>query len=176
MKHAARSHAVVLGFLALGTAPSAFAHEDGDDAHVAHWKTMVGIMQAGNVVGSVPATAIAGGGQPWSVTGGEAKVNLASGEVRFKVRGLVLAGGNGVGTPGAVVEVKGTLVCDTNNSAGPMAILDTPLVPLSATGDAQFSGTIGPIPAACAEPDIAFLIRGTANRWFANGAVLRRNP
>ena len=127
------------------------------------WRTMVGIIQAGNVVAG-----IAGGGQPWSALGGDASVNLSNGRVDFEVRGLVLAGGDTVGTPGAINQVKGTLVCV--NGTTPVTI-DTPLVTLSARGDAEFSGSVGPIPTSCTPTNTVFLIRIAANRWIANGAV-----
>src|SRR5262249_7898300 len=66
------------------------------------WRTIIGIEQAGNDVGGIN-----GGGQPWSAHEGEALVELTSGLVVFEVRGLVLAGGNTIGTPGAVNQVKG---------------------------------------------------------------------
>jgi len=147
-----------------------------DDSDVVHWQTVIGIIQAGNLVGSGTGQAT-GGGQPWSTTGGEAGVNLRNGDVGFRVRGLVLAGGNGVGTRAAIAQVKGTLVCDTDGSAGGgnSTLVDTPLVALSVTGDARFSGNLGPLPAACSQADIAFLIRIAAGRWIANGAVLKQS-
>jgi len=56
-------------------------------------------------------------------------------------------------------------------------LVDSPPVPLSLQGDAEFNGTVQ-LPAACLnQPDIAFLIRivgGVTNdRWIANGAVRR---
>ena len=133
---------------------------------VVRWKTVIGIIQAGNVVGN-----ITGGGQPWSTTGGEARVNLRDGRIEFNVRGLVLAGGNSIGTPDAITQVKGTLICNagTTNSTA-----DTPLVDLSATGDASFSGAVV-IPADCTPTNIAFLVRIAANRWIANGSVRQSN-
>jgi hypothetical protein len=139
------------------------------------WQTVVGIIQAGNVVAG-----IAGGGLPWSTLGGNAFVNLGSGRVHFRVDGLVLAGGNAIGTPGPITEVKGTLVCDTDGDAGGPLIIDTQTVPLNEEGDAHFDGELGTLPGACStEPDVAFLIRianagMNAGRWIANGAVLHR--
>src|SRR5262249_43205616 len=52
------------------------------------WSTVVGIVQAGNLVGNIP-----GGGQPWTTLGGHASVDLSAGRAEFEVRGLVLAGG-----------------------------------------------------------------------------------
>src|SRR6266540_2189628 len=122
--------------LMAATASPAAAQQD------VQWRTIVGIIQAGNVVGN-----IAGGGQPWTTLGGHASVDLSSSRVQFEVRGLVLAGGNTIGTP------------------------DTVLVPLSPRGDAEFSGAIAPVPTTCTPYNVAFLIRIAAGRWIANGAV-----
>jgi len=138
------------------------------------WQDVVGIIQAGNLVGS-GAGQVQGGGQPWTTTAGFAEADLRHGIVKFNVRGLVLAGGNGIGTPGSIAEVKGTLVCDTDGSAGggDSVLVDTPLVPLSAQGAAVFHGEVALPPACLNEPDVAFLIRIAAGRWIANGAVRR---
>jgi hypothetical protein len=139
------------------------------------WADIVGIIQAGNLVGSGGGQ-VTGGGQPWSTTRGSATVNLNTGDIHFRVEGLVLAGGNSIGTRDAITEVKGTLVCDTDGSAGAgsSTLVDTPLVPLSAQGDAEFNGSVGPLPGACiSEADIAFVVRIGAGRWIANGAIRR---
>jgi hypothetical protein len=132
-------------------------------AESVRWRTVIGILQAGNLVGN-----IAGGGQPWTTLGGHASADLSTGRVEFDVRGLVLAGGNTIGTPGAINQVKGTLVCDPG---GLNLAFDTVLVPLSARGDAEFAGIVGPIPTTCTPANVVFLIRIAAGRWIANGAV-----
>ena len=141
------------------------------------WKDIIGIIQAGNVVGSGTGQ-LTGGGEPWSTMEGSAQVNLKTGMVKFLVKGLVFAGGNPIGTPDGVTEVVGTLVCDTDGSAGTgnSVFVDTDPVPLSTQGNAQFVGNVGVLPAVClSEPDIAFLIRasraGVAGAWIANGSV-----
>ena len=157
------------------------------NAQSASWKQIVGIIPAGNTVGSGSGQ-IEGGFLPWTTTSGHAQVNLNTGDIEFEVRGLVFAGGSPnitIGTPLPVTAVKGTLVCDNNGSAGGgnSVIVETPSVPLSKTGDARFSGNIGPLPAACAsEPDLVFVVRASAfngnateGPWIANGAVLSRN-
>jgi hypothetical protein len=147
-----------------------------DDGDSIQWRTIVGIIQAKNVVGSGTGL-VNGGGQPWSAAGGHAMVDLRTGDVNFDVRGLVFAGGNTIGTPLPITQVKGTLVCDTNGSAGGgnSVLVDTPVVALGAEGDAHFSGNVGALPAVCiGEPDIAFLIRVPGlNVWIGNGAVMR---
>ena len=138
------------------------------DSHSAISETTPGCRrgreQAGNIVGG-----ITGGGQPWSTHEGAVLVELDSGFVEFEVRGLVLAGGNTIGTPCAVTQVKGTLVCGPG-SASP-TVIDTALVPLSPQGNAEFSGSFSSSTAGCSPTDVAFLIRVGAGAWIGNGSV-----
>jgi hypothetical protein len=147
---------------------------------VIRWRGVVGIIQPGNMVGSGTG-AVIGGSLPWITTGGVARANLETGEIEFVVKGLVLAGGNPIGTRADITAVKATLVCDTNGSAGGgnSTLVQTAAVPLSSDGDAHFSGNVGSLPAACSnEADLAFLVRiaevnGVAvnGPWIAFGAV-----
>ena len=150
--------AAAIAFLTLSIASPAKADS-------VRWRTIVGIVQPTNPVGG-----IAGAGQPWTTLGGRARVDLAKGQLDFDVQGLVLAGGNAIGTPGTVNQVKGTLVCGAGTAA--QVILDTTPVSLSPQGDADFSGPIGPIPSTCNSSNVAFLVRIAASgAWIANGAV-----
>jgi hypothetical protein len=155
-------------------------------AQEVRWERIIGLQQAFDLVGVGTGQVV--GGAPWETTEGEARVNLATGRVRFTVRGLILAvgsAGNGafvglpIGTTAGVTDIKGTLVCDVDGSAGGgnSVLVDTPPVSLNAQGDAHFNGTVGPLPAVCSsEPDVAFLLRivvpaAFADRWIAAGAV-----
>jgi hypothetical protein len=151
--------ATVLGALLL-TATASPSRAD----NIAVWRTIIGIAQAGNVVGG-----ITGGGQPWSAREGAVLVVLDSGFVEFEVRGLVLAGGNTIGTPGPVTQVKGTLVCGPG-SASP-TVIDTPLVPLDAQGNAEFSGSFSSSTGGCSATNVAFLVRTAGGAWIGNGSV-----
>jgi hypothetical protein len=147
---------------------------------VVGWREVVGIIQPGNVVGSGTG-AVTGGLLPWVTTGGAARANLETGRIEFVVKGLVLAGGNPIGTRADITAVRATLVCDTNGSAGGgnSTLVQTAAVPLSLDGDAHFSGDIGSLPAACMnETDLALLIRiaevngvAVSGPWIAFGAV-----
>jgi hypothetical protein len=130
------------------------------------WGKIIGIAQAKNVVGG-----IAGAGQPWSAReGGGVFVELTNSSIEFAVVGLVLAGGNAIGTTGGVTQIKGTLVCGPG-SASPK-VIDTPLVPLSAQGNAQFSGSFSSSTASCSATDVAFLVRNAASgAWIGNGSI-----
>jgi hypothetical protein len=142
-----------------------------NDSGLVRWKKIIGIEQASNVVGNAP-NAITGGGQPWSTLDGDVVVNLNEGSVDFEVRGLVLAGGNSIGTPDGVTNVVGTLLCGLKTGET-TTVINTPSVPLSAQGDAEFDGSFSSSTAGCSATDVAFLIRNAAGTlaWIGNGAV-----
>lgn len=163
--------------LLLGLSPTT-AQADDDDKDVVKWKEINGIIPVPppfDVVGSGTGQ-VMGAPLPTSATEGEARVDLQSGDVRFEVEGLVIAAGNDIGTA-PITAVKGTVVCDTDGSAGGgnSTLVDTDPVPISAQGDAEFDGNVGALPFVCIEePDIAFLIvvvDPPLNVWIANGAV-----
>ncbi|MGH7948939.1 MAG: hypothetical protein ACREQF_06925 [Candidatus Binataceae bacterium] len=159
-----------MGALAILSVASASAMAD-----MVQWRQIVGIIQGGAIVGSGSGQVLGAPG-PWSARGGEAHVDLSDGQFQFIVRGLVLAASNGIGTTGPVGQVKGTLVCDTDGSAGAgnSVIIESDPVALSSIGNAKFSGAIGDLPSACTdEPDIAFLVRGVGGPefWLGNGAI-----
>ena len=137
---------LIISGLALGAAVIG-QNASADPGDTVHWQSVIGIMQANNVVGSGTGAATGAPG-PWAALGGHVNVVLDNGQVNFSTNGLVLAGGNAIGTPGAVLRVKGTLVCDTDGSAsgGNSALVDTPLVDLDDQGDARFDGNVGPLP------------------------------
>src|ERR1700704_5477773 len=105
------------------------AAADAGDA--LHWKSVIGIIQANNVVGT-GAGAVTGAPGPWSALSGSVSVDPDKAKFDFDVRGLVLAAGNSIGTPGTIVQVRGTLVCDTDGSASGnnSVLVETPLVDL----------------------------------------------
>jgi hypothetical protein len=147
------------------------------------WRTIVGIIQPGNIVGSfaTPPTCptngqgcINGGGQPWTtipLAAPQVTVDLATGQLKFGVRGLVLAGGNQIGTPPSQIgTVVGTIMCIVA-SPGANLIINTGPVALNRNGDATFSGSIGAIPTTCNASNILFLIQTSpTGNWIANGA------
>lgn len=166
---------LALGVAVIGQNAHADSSGRADSGDTARWQSVIGIALANNVVGSGTGAATGAPG-PWSALGGRVKVDLGRGGIDFDVNGLVLAAGNSIGTPGTILQVKGTLICDTDGSAsgGNSVLVDTPLVDLDDRGDARFSGSVGGLPYVCtSEPDIAFLIRAGSGRWIANGTVLR---
>ena len=105
-------------------------------------------------------------GQIWTIDDLKAKVKT-DGSITVDGRGLLLAGGNGIGT-NAGASVFATLICE---AAAPFTLHNTSLVgvPLQANGDFQIDDVLAPLPpAVCASP--VLLIRNAANQaWFAAG-------
>ena len=84
-------------FLAL-TATSVFAQGDT----IVRWRGIQGVISAPGV--DNPVGQIRSGAGPWTTQGGNARINLTTGEGSFEVEGLVMNGGNASGTPGPVVN------------------------------------------------------------------------
>ncbi len=162
------------------------------NAQTLHWHRIFGIPEAFNVVGS--GTGKVTGGIPWVTTSGHAEVNLSTGHVNFRVKGLVLSVGSNsgaglfgvdIGTTGGIPMVKGTLVCNVSGAvnSGNSVLVDTDPVPFSPQGNARFDGDVGALPAQCGTSDVAFLIRialpsnpSFNNLWIAAGGVLTVDP
>ncbi len=98
-------------------------------------------------------------GVPRPVKNGQAVVNLQNGVIRFTVTGLPPIGGSSATMSAIGQIVKGTLVCHVRAGAG-ATLVDTPVVPVSAQGEATFMGRV-PLPTAClsAANDLAFFVR-----------------
>jgi hypothetical protein len=107
-------------------------------------------------------------GQIWRIDDLKAKVK-SDGSITVNGRGLLLAGGNNIGT-NAGASVFATLICE---ATAPFTLRNTALVgvPLQADGDFQINDVLAPPPpAACASP--VLLIRNAANQaWFAAGIL-----
>ncbi len=105
-------------------------------------------------------------GQIWRIADLEATVQF-DGRIQVEGRGLLLAGGNGIGTT-AGQRVFATLICE---AAAPFTLHNSDLagVPLEPDGDFQIDDTLDPpVPDACASP--VLLIRSANNQtWFAAG-------
>jgi hypothetical protein len=108
-------------------------------------------------------------GQLWVISDLAAVVTNA-GEISVAGKGLLLAGGNGVGT-NANARVFATLICE---AAAPFTERSTTLagVALEPNGDFEIDDVLTPAPTDCASP--VLLIRNAANQaWFAAGIVKR---
>jgi hypothetical protein len=102
------------------------------------------------------------GGRPWVIDRLTADVKV-DGRIRVDGRGLVLAGGNNVGTSGGQ-SVRARLFCGGVPH-------DTPtLVPLEPNGDFRIDSQVTPNPPfPCANPSL--LIISAGGNWFAAGIL-----
>lgn len=109
-------------------------------------------------------------GQIWVISDLRADVK-ADGRIKVSGRGLLLGGGNGIGT-NANARVIATLICE---AVAPFTQRSTDAdgVPLEPDGDFRIDDVLSPAPPVnCASP--VLLIRNAANGgWFAAGIVKR---
>lgn len=110
------------------------------------------------------------GGNPWVIEKFKARVE-EDGDINVEGIGLILAGGNSIGTAGPITMVAATLSCQI--SPGPPATFSTHSSgphPLTADGNFKFKDTLSPVPPSpCTNP--ALLIRANNNTgpWIAAG-------
>jgi len=103
-------------------------------------------------------------GQLWTIAALKAEIDN-NGRIQVRGRGLLLAGGNGIGT-NAGQSVKATLICGV---ATPV-LSDTATVPLEANGDFRIDDVLTPVPANPCESPV-LLIRNPGGAWFAAGIL-----
>jgi hypothetical protein len=157
--------------LALLVASSAMA----DDTFV-KFKGGIGVIPVSSVgpTGAPVANVVRGispPGQPWVIRALSAEVKV-DGRIHVEGRGLLLAGGNAIGTNGGQ-SVFATLICGTLPN-GPFTVHSTPLanaVALAADGDFTIDDILSPAPSNdCDNP--VLLIRNVGGFWFAAGIPL----
>jgi hypothetical protein len=107
------------------------------------------------------------GGAPWRISRLEAGIH-ADGRIEVRGRGLLLAGGNGIGTNGNQ-RVRATLFCGPAASATSHSTAAAG-VALASSGDFRIDDTLNPAPPnPCTAP--VLLIRNLSGLWFAAGIL-----
>ena len=105
-------------------------------------------------------------GAPWVIRRLEADVRI-DGRIRVEGRGLLIAGGNGIGTS-AALAVRATLFCGAPATA---TAHSTGTVVLDANGDFRIHDVLTPAtPVPCDSP-VLLITNSTATRWLAAGIV-----
>jgi len=151
---------IMAGALAL-----AFSATVSADDRLVRFDGGIGVIPV-NSTGANTVRGITPGGQPWVISRLSADIR-SDGSISVDGRGLLLAGGNGIGTTGGL-SVRALLFCGTVMHA-------SAVVPLEPNGDFRIDGSISPMPPdPCASP--VLLIAGQVNvggaivdRWFAAG-------
>jgi hypothetical protein len=163
--------ALLAPVLALLVASSAMA----DDTFV-KFKGGIGVMAVAGIgpTGAPVANVVRGiqpAGDPWVIRALSAEVKV-DGRIHVEGRGLLLAGGNAIGTNGGQ-SVFATLICGTLPN-GPFTVQSTPVanaVALAADGDFTIDDILSPAPSnPCDNP--VLLIRNVGGVWFAAGIPL----
>ena len=113
-----------------------------------------------NVVRGVPP-----GGFPWVIDRLTASVR-ADGQISVDGRGLLLAGGNGIGTNGGQ-QVAAWLFC---GPAATATVHKTATVPLEADGDFRIDDVLSPAPPSPCDTPVLLIVNANG-AWFAAGIV-----
>jgi hypothetical protein len=154
--------------------PVSAADNEAKDTLV-RFKGGIGVIPISNIIVAADGTitvdrnmvrGVNSAGQIWTIDDLLARIKT-TGEIKVDGRGLVLAGGNNIGTPPAGTSVFASLLCGatgtTVHSTGASG------VPLAADGDFRIDDVLDPPPPPdCANP--VLLIRSVnGGNWFAAG-------
>ena len=153
--------------LALLVASSAMA---GDELE---FKGGIGVIPVASVgsTGAVVANVVRGINpalDPWRIRALSAEVK-ADGRIHVEGRGLLLAGGNGIGTNGGV-SVFASLICALPN--GTFAVHSTPVakaVKLAADGDFTIDDVLSSPPSTSCDNPVLLIQNAATGVWFAAG-------
>ena len=153
------------------------SRRDRHDDTLVKFKGGIGVIPISNVVADATTGAVTSvnrnivrgvnsPGQIWRIA--DLKANIeTNGHIRVDGRGLLLAGGNNIGT-NANQSVRAMLFCAT-------AVHESNLVPLEANGDFKIDDILTPVastdpavpPNPCTNP--VLLIVNSGGNWFAAG-------
>jgi hypothetical protein len=104
------------------------------------------------------------GGAPWVLKRGEVRVKR-SGKLNLRVKGLVIPGAPGNGTPGPVNTIRASLYC---GAASNTTAADTSQqVPISRKGNARIRDGSFNVPSTCLAPVILVHPNGDTTRYIA---------
>jgi hypothetical protein len=107
---------------------------------------------------------VSAGGAPWVLKRGEVRLKRG-GKFNLRVKGLVIPGAPGNGTPGPVNTISASLYCgaDSNTAAADT----TPQVPISRKGDARIRDNSFTVPSTCLAPVVLVHPNGNTTAYIA---------
>ena len=157
--------------LALLVASSAMA----DDTFV-KFKGGIGVIAVSSIGSTGPIANVVRGisppGEPWVIRALSAEVKV-DGRIHVEGRGLLLAGGNAIGTNGGA-SVFATLICGPLPN-GPFTFSSTPManaVALAADGDFRIDDILSPAPSKGCDNPVLLIRTVPSGVWFTAGIPL----
>jgi hypothetical protein len=162
-------------FLLVALVPLKTAGYGGRENTLVRFRGGIGVDPVSNVVVSGATTTVTPNtvrgvsppGQIWVIANLKAEVGV-DGHILVVGRGLLLAGGNGIGTNGGQ-SVFATLFCGPSASASASSSSMTG-VPLDAEGDFTINDVLSPAPPnPCTTPVLLIRTTGGTHPWFAAG-------
>lgn len=162
---------VLRTLIAVALLAGTFALPAMADESLVRFKGGIGVNPVSSVVGIDPTglanrnvvRGIAPGGQPWVIESLKADVRV-DGRIRVDGRGLLLSGGEGIGTTGGQ-QVRAILFC---GSGAGITAHSSGLVTLEPDGDFRIDDVLDSTPPSpCNSP--VLLIVNAGGRWFAAG-------
>lgn len=160
--------ALAFGFAALLASGQAMASDT-----IVQFNRGIGVDPVGGINGTTglpvlnTVLGIAPGGRPWVIRKLKASVYL-DGTIHVRGAGLLLSGGDGIGTRGAVATVVATLFCGGGTTP---AAFTSPTADLDTAGNFSIRGFLGAVPNPCTSP-VLLIRNGSGNQaWFAAGIV-----
>ena len=146
--------------LSLATLPFAASA----DSPLVRFDDGIGEMPLSNATTPNTVFGVLPGGQPWVISRLRADVS-SDGRINVDGRGLLLAGGNGIGTNGGQ-SVRARLICGGVAS-------DSDAVALDEQGDFRINGALIPVPPAPCNSPVLLILSAANGRWFAAGIPKR---
>ncbi len=161
---------VALAFGAIGIAAGVFGANQAIAADtIVQFNRGIGVDPVGgiNATTGLPVLntvlGVPPGGRPWVIRKLRASVS-ADGSINARGAGLLLAGGDAIGTRATIAQVVATLFCGGTPFTSAPADLDT-------AGNFAIRGFIGAVPNPCAQPVLLIRNAGGNQAWFAAGIV-----
>lgn len=117
---------------------------------------------------------VAPGGNPWVIEKFQAKLE-EDGDINVDGIGLVLAGGNSIGTAGPITMVAATLFCQTSSgSPATFSSHSSRAHPLTTDGNFKFKDTLSPAPPSpCTNSALLIRANNDTGPWLAAGIPRR---
>ena len=110
---------------------------------------------------------VQGGLNPWVINKFDARVE-ENGDIRAEGTGLVLAGGDNIGTPDSITTIAAQLFCRTGPTS--FSAHSSRIHPLAADGNFKFTDTLTPVPPfPCTDPALLIRANNSTGVWIAAG-------